>query len=101
MIEAMHLPKAELHVHIEGTLEPEQIFEFAHRNGMKLKYPDVDTLRRAYEFSDLQSFLDVYYEAVSVLRTARDFEDIARAYLVRARAQRVRHAEISSIRRRT
>ena len=89
-----NLPKAELHVHIEGTFEPEQIFEFAERNRVKLKYPDVETLRNAYRFADLQSFLDVYYEAMSALQTARDFEALTLAYLKRAREQNVKHAEI-------
>src|SRR5690348_3847282 len=94
MIELSRLPKAELHVHIEGTFEPEQIFAFAQRNGVKLKYPDVEALRRAYRFSDLQSFLNLYYEAMSVLKTERDFEELALAYLKRARAQNVKHAEV-------
>jgi adenosine deaminase len=88
------LPKAELHVHIEGTFEPEQIFAFAERNGVKLKYPNVEALRAAYQFSDLQSFLDLYYEAMSALKTERDFEELALAYLKRAQSQNVRHAEI-------
>lgn len=94
MIELSRLPKAELHVHIEGTFEPEQIFAFAQRNGVTLKYPDVEALRRAYRFSDLQSFLNLYYEAMSVLKTERDFEELALAYLKRARAQNVKHAEV-------
>ena len=65
------IPKAELHVHIEGTFEPDQIFAFAQRNGVKLKYPDVETLRAAYRFTDLQSFLDLYYAAMDALRTER------------------------------
>jgi adenosine deaminase len=94
MIDLSLLPKAELHVHIEGTFEPEQIFAFAQRNGVKLKYPDVEALRRAYRFTDLQSFLNLYYEAMSVLKTERDFEELALAYLKRARAQNVKHAEV-------
>lgn len=94
MIDAGVLPKAELHVHIEGTFEPEQIFAFAQRNHVKLKYPTVEALRAAYQFSDLQSFLDLYYEAMSVLRTECDFEELALAYLKRAQAQNVKHAEI-------
>ncbi|HEY9180078.1 MAG TPA: adenosine deaminase [Candidatus Baltobacteraceae bacterium] len=94
MIDPGVLPKAELHVHIEGTFEPEQIFEFAQRNGVTLKYPSVEALRAAYQFSDLQSFLDIYYEAMKVLRTERDFEELALAYLRRAKAQNVRHAEM-------
>lgn len=94
MIDPGALPKAELHVHIEGTFEPEQIFEFAIRNGVKLKYPSVEALREAYQFTDLQSFLGLYYEAMSCLRTERDFEELALAYLKRAQAQNVKHAEI-------
>jgi adenosine deaminase len=88
------LPKAELHLHIEGTLEPELMFELARRNGVKLRYPDVDAVRRAYEFTDLQSFLDIYYEAASVLVTGQDFRDMALAYFRKAASQNVRHAEI-------
>ena len=91
---ARALPKAELHLHIEGTLEPELLFELAGRNKVKLRHPDVAALRRAYEFADLQSFLDIYYEGAGVLRTERDFHDLARAYLRRAHADGVRHAEI-------
>ncbi|MFE9097732.1 adenosine deaminase [Streptomyces sp. NPDC007264] len=90
----MPLPKAELHLHIEGTLEPELAFELAARNGVSLPYADADDLRAAYRFEDLQSFLDLYYELMAVLRTERDFEDLANAYLARAAAQGVRHAEI-------
>ncbi|MCX5369996.1 MULTISPECIES: adenosine deaminase [unclassified Streptomyces] len=90
----MPLPKAELHLHIEGTLEPELAFELAARNGVALPYADTDELRKAYQFEDLQSFLNLYYELMAVLRTERDFEDLANAYLVRAAAQGVRHAEI-------
>ncbi|GHD92317.1 adenosine deaminase [Streptomyces naganishii] len=90
----MPLPKAELHLHVEGTLEPELAFELAARNGVKLPYADTDELREAYRFQDLQSFLDLYYELMAVLRTERDFEDLANAYLARAAAQGVRHAEI-------
>ncbi|MEU9306213.1 adenosine deaminase [Streptomyces sp. NPDC048256] len=90
----MPLPKAELHLHIEGTLEPELAFELAARNGVALPYADTDELRKAYQFEDLQSFLNLYYELMAVLRTERDFEDLANAYLARAAAQDVRHAEI-------
>ncbi|CAM5730722.1 Adenine deaminase OS=Streptomyces alboniger OX=132473 GN=CP975_11475 PE=3 SV=1 [Streptomyces alboniger] len=96
----MSLPKAELHLHIEGTLEPELAFELAARNGVELPYADTAALRTAYQFEDLQSFLNLYYELMAVLRTERDFEDLANAYLARAAAQGVRHAEISSTRRR-
>ncbi|MEU0333054.1 adenosine deaminase [Streptomyces sp. NPDC006193] len=90
----MPLPTAELHLHIEGTLEPELAFELAARNGVELPYADTDALRRAYRFEDLQSFLDLYYELMAVLRTEQDFADLADAYLARAAAQGVRHAEI-------
>jgi adenosine deaminase len=88
------LPKAELHVHIEGTLEPELAFELAARNGVPLPYADVAELRRAYVFEDLQSFLDIYYANCAVLLTERDFYDLTLAYLTKAAGQGVRHAEI-------
>jgi adenosine deaminase len=88
------IPKAELHLHIEGTLEPELMFEIAKRNNLPLRYRSVDALRRAYEFTDLQSFLDIYYQAAYVLRTERDFHDMTAAYLRRAAADNVTHAEI-------
>jgi len=91
---ARDLPKAELHLHIEGTLEPELMFELARRNGIQLPYASVEEVRRAYVFSDLQSFLDIYYAGCRVLLTEQDFYDLTRAYLVRAAAQGVRHAEI-------
>ncbi|MEU2558565.1 adenosine deaminase [Streptomyces longispororuber] len=90
----MPLPKAELHLHIEGTLEPELAFALAARNGVTLPYADTDALREAYRFQDLQSFLDLYYGLMAVLRTEADFEELADAYLARAAAQGVRHAEI-------
>ncbi|KOV63070.1 adenosine deaminase [Streptomyces sp. MMG1121] len=90
----MPLPKAELHLHIEGTLEPELAFELAARNGVSLPYADTDELRKAYDFEDLQSFLNLYYELMAVLRIEQDFADLADAYLARAAAQGVRHAEI-------
>ncbi|WP_190035364.1 adenosine deaminase [Streptomyces fructofermentans] len=90
----MSIPKAELHLHIEGTLEPELAFELAARNGVALPYADTGELRAAYLFEDLQSFLDLYYGLMAVLRTEEDFEDLAEAYLARAAAQGVRHAEI-------
>lgn len=90
----MPLPKAELHLHIEGTLEPELAFRLAERNNVRLPYADTEELRKAYEFEDLQSFLDLYYELMAVLRTEQDFADLADAYLARAAAQGVRHAEI-------
>ena len=90
----MPIPKAELHLHIEGTLEPELAFALAARNGVELPYADTEALRKAYLFEDLQSFLNLYYELMAVLRTEQDFEDLADAYLARAAAQGVRHAEI-------
>lgn len=87
-------PLAELHLHIEGTLEPELIFALAGRNGIELPYADLDELRARYEFTDLQSFLDLYYANMAVLRTEEDFADMTRAYLGRAAAAGVRHAEI-------
>ncbi|UDF33538.1 UNVERIFIED_ORG: adenosine deaminase [Shinella sp. XGS7] len=87
-------PKAELHLHIEGTLEPELMFALARRNGITLPYPDVEALRRAYDFSDLQSFLDLYYAGAGVLQTAQDFEDMAYAYFERAAADHIRRSEI-------
>jgi adenosine deaminase len=88
------LPTAELHVHLEGTLEPELAFALAARNRVTLGYADLDELHRAYAFSDLQSFLDLYYELGDVLRTPQDFADLADAYFARAAAQGVRHAEV-------
>jgi len=88
------MPKAELHLHIEGTLEPELIFELAQKNGVALAYPSVDALRAAYDFSDLQSFLDIYYAGASVLLHEGDFEAMAMAYFRRAAADNVVHAEI-------
>ncbi|MFM9369602.1 adenosine deaminase [Streptomyces sp. Da 82-17] len=90
----MPLPKAELHLHIEGTLEPELAFELAARNNVELPYADTEELRRAYLFEDLQSFLDLYYGLMAVLHTEADFEQLADAYLARAAEQGVRHAEI-------
>jgi len=88
------MPKAELHLHIEGSLEPELIFALAQRNGVELAYPSVAALREAYAFTDLQSFLDIYYAGASVLLKAQDFEDMAMAYFAKAAAEHVRHAEI-------
>ena len=87
-------PKAELHIHIEGSLEPELIFRLARRNGVALAYPGVEALRAAYAFTDLQSFLDIYYAGASVLLTEADFFDMAWAYLERAAADNIVHAEI-------
>jgi adenosine deaminase len=94
MIDPLTVPKAELHLHIEGTLEPELMFELARRNGVRLPYADTAAVRRAYRFSNLQSFLDVYYRACSVLIHERDFYELTAAYLDRARGQGVRHVEI-------
>jgi adenosine deaminase len=94
VVDVASLPKAELHLHIEGTLEPELMFALARRNDVALPFADVDAVRRAYVFSDLQSFLDIYYQACAVLVTEDDFADLASAYFARAHAQGVRHAEI-------
>ena len=88
------MPKAELHIHIEGSLEPELIFRLAQRNGVALPYADVDALRRAYAFTNLQSFLDIYYAGASVLLHAQDFYEMAWAYLLRASEDNVVRAEI-------
>ncbi|KAB8043607.1 adenosine deaminase [Janthinobacterium aquaticum] len=88
------MPKAELHIHIEGSLEPELIFALAERNGVALAYESVEQLRSAYAFTDLQSFLDIYYAGASVLLKEQDFYDMTRAYLARAEADNVLHTEI-------
>jgi adenosine deaminase len=88
------MPKAELHIHIEGSLEPELIFALAQRNGVALAYESVESLRKAYAFDNLQSFLDIYYAGASVLLTEQDFYDMTAAYLERAALDNVRHAEI-------
>ncbi|MGB5345863.1 MAG: adenosine deaminase, partial [Woeseia sp.] len=88
------IPKAELHLHIEGTLEPELMMQLAERNGVAIPYKNVEEIRKAYEFSDLQSFLDIYYAGAAVLRTRQDFFDLTYAYLERAAADNVRHVEI-------
>src|SRR4051812_27356735 len=88
------MPKAELHIHIEGSLEPELIFEMSRRNGVAIPYAGVDELRRAYAFTNLQSFLDIYYAGASVLLKEQDFYDMAMAYLKRAQADNVVHAEL-------
>ncbi len=88
------LPKAELHMHIEGSLEPELMFALARRNGLPLRFGSVEELREAYNFKNLQSFLDIYYEGARVLLTEQDFRDMTLAYLKRAAGQGVRHAEI-------
>jgi adenosine deaminase len=88
------MPKAELHMHIEGSLEPELIFALAQRNGVALAYPSVEALRAAYAFTDLQSFLDIYYAGASVLLKEQDFHDMAWAYLTRCQAEHVLHTEM-------
>ena len=88
------MPKAELHIHIEGSLEPELIFALAQRNGVKLAYSSVEALRAAYAFTNLQSFLDIYYAGASVLLQEEDFHDMAWAYFLRAQADNVVHAEL-------
>lgn len=88
------LPKCELHIHIEGSLEPELMFALARRNGIRLPYASVEALHQAYRFRNLQDFLDLYYQGMSVLITEQDFYDLAWAYLERARADNVRHVEM-------
>lgn len=88
------LPKAELHLHIEGSLEPEQMFAFAQRNKVAIPFDSVEAVRAAYDFSNLQDFLDIYYAGANVLQTEQDFHDMALAYFRRAAADNVRHAEI-------
>ncbi|MCI0518558.1 MAG: adenosine deaminase [Woeseiaceae bacterium] len=88
------IPKAELHLHIEGTLEPELMMALARRNHITLPYADINEIRSAYEFSNLQSFLDIYYAGARVLQTERDFYDLTYAYLERAAQDNVRHVEI-------
>lgn len=87
------LPKAELHIHIEGSLEPELMFALAQRNNVRLAYDSVEALRRAYDFTNLQDFLDLYYQGMSVLRTEQDFFDLAMAYFRKAAEQNVRYVE--------
>jgi adenine deaminase len=88
------LPKCELHIHIEGSLEPELMFALARRNGIRLPYASVEAVRQAYRFRNLQDFLDIYYQGMSVLITEQDFYDLAFAYLERAHADNVRHVEM-------
>ncbi|MBP0004322.1 MAG: adenosine deaminase [Cyanobacteria bacterium SBC] len=88
------IPKAELHVHIEGTLEPELMFSIARRNDISLPFDSVEAAREAYQFQDLQSFLDIYYAGANVLQTERDFYELTRAYLEKAVRQNVRYTEI-------
>lgn len=89
-----NIPKAELHLHIEGTLEPELMLKIAKRNGLKIKYDSVEVLREAYNFANLQDFLDIYYEGAAVLLTEQDFYDMTWAYLEKAHSQGVLHTEI-------
>lgn len=88
------LPKAELHLHIEGSLEPELMFELAQRNGIAIPFANVEEVRKAYDFSNLQDFLDIYYQGMGVLQTEQDFFDLTMAYLERAKADNVCHVEI-------
>lgn len=88
------MPKAELHLHIEGTLEPELMFAIGERNGIALPFASVEEVRKAYEFTNLQSFLDIYYAGAKVLREEQDFYDLTWAYLTKVHGQNVRHAEI-------
>jgi adenosine deaminase len=88
------LPKTELHLHIEGTLEPELMFEIAERNNIPVRFNSVEEVRAAYHFDDLQAFLDIYYEGARVLKTEQDFYDLTWAYLTRAHKENVRHVEI-------
>ena len=95
------LPKCELHIHIEGSLEPELMFALARRNGIRLPYASVEALRQAYQFRHLQDFLDIYYQGMSVLVTEQDFYDLAWAYLQRARETMSGMSRCSSTRRDT
>jgi adenine deaminase len=88
------IPKAELHLHIEGSLEPEQMFEFGRRNRIAIPFKSVEEVRKAYAFSNLQDFLDIYYQGANVLQTEEDFRDLALAYFARLHADGGRHAEI-------
>lgn len=88
------MPKAELHLHIEGTLEPETLFRLAERNNIPIKFDSVDELRQAYQFNNLQSFLDIYYEGAGVLQNESDFYELTWEYLLKAKDQNVRHVEI-------
>jgi adenosine deaminase len=88
------LPKCELHIHVEGSLEPELMFALARRNGIRLPYASMEAVRQAYRFRNLQDFLDIYYQGMSVLITEQDFYDLASAYLARAHTDNVRHVEM-------
>ena len=88
------IPKAELHLHIEGTFEPELMFEIAKRNGKKIKYSNVDELKKAYKFNNLQEFLDIYYAGADVLIKEQDFYDLTWAYLTKVHSENLVHTEI-------
>jgi adenine deaminase len=88
------VPKTELHLHIEGTLEPHQLFEFAHRNGISTKFKDISELKQAYKFSNLQEFLDLYYQGLDVMQTEQDYYDLTWAYFKKIKTQNVVHAEL-------
>lgn len=88
------LPKAELHMHLEGSLEPELMFEIAHRNQIEIPYASIEDVRHAYEFSNLQEFLNIYYQAMDVLHTEQDYFDLTMAYMARCAADNVKHVEI-------
>ena len=88
------LPKAELHLHLEGSLEPEQLMQFAERNGVEIPFKTLEEVKAAYAFSNLQDFLDIYYQGMSVLQTESDFHDLTDAYLQRCQADNVRHVEV-------
>ena len=88
------LPKAELHLHIEGSMEPEMMFDLAARNSVEIPYANLEEVRNAYQFTRLQDFLDIYYKGMDVLREEQDFYDLTMAYLKRAHADNVKHVEI-------
>lgn len=96
-----NMPKVELHLHIEGSLEPEMLFELAQRNTVDIPFKTIDEVRKAYNFSNLQDFLDIYYQGMGVLQTRQDFYDLTWAYLEKCAAQNVMHTEIFLIRRGT
>lgn len=89
------IPKAELHVHLEGTFEPELMFEIAYRNRLKINFNSIEELKSAYQFSNLQEFLDIYYSGASVLREEQDFYDLTWSYLLKINAQNLHHTELS------
>ena len=89
-----NLPKAELHLHIEGTLEPEMVFSLAEKNKVNLKFASIEKLKKAYQFNNLQEFLDIYYQGAQVLKTEQDFYDLTWAYLLKAQENKIIHTEI-------